>query len=309
MTTSISDSHHRPDPAESVRWQLTDDLSVGRVGFGAMQLAGPGVFGPPADRDAARGILRRAVELGIDHIDTSDFYGPWVVNELIAEALHPYGDELALATKVGAYRDREGGFQPHGHPDALKAQVHDNLRRLRVDSLDLVYLRHITDQAGYTFEDQLGALVELRELGLVRSIGLSNVSTEQFERACAVAPVAAVQNLYNVVDRTAADLLERTRERGIAFVPFFPLGSGFAASRARDDDALRSIAEQHGASQARISLAWLLHRSPNTLLIPGTSSVAHLEDNATAGELVLTRSELAALDALVDDGETLEVVH
>lgn len=305
MTTSSSE----PSNAAPDRWQLTGDVSVHRVGFGAMQLAGPGVFGPPADRQAAVNVLRRAVELGIDHIDTSDFYGPWVVNELIAEALRPYGDELVLATKVGAYRDHEGSWCPLGHPDALKAQVHDNLRRLQVDALDLVYLRHMVDQPGHTFEDQLGALAELREHGLVRSIGLSNVSTEQFERARSVTPIAAVQNLYNLVNRSAADLLDRTGELGVAFVPFFPLGSGFAASRARDDDALRAIAEQHGVSQARVSLAWLLHRAPNTLLILGTSSLAHLADNTASAGLALTESESSRLDALVGEGETLESAH
>lgn len=308
MTTSNPEPS-RAAAASGTRWQLTGEISVHRVGFGAMQLAGPGVLGPPADRRAAVSVLRRAVELGIDHIDTSDFYGPWVVNELIAEALHPYDDQLVLATKVGAYRDHEGGWCPLGHPDALKAQVHDNLRRLRVDALDLVYLRHVADRPGYTFEDQLGALAELRELGLVRSIGLSNVSAEQFERARSVTSIAAVQNLYNVVNRSAAGLLDRTGELGVAFVPFFPLGSGFSASRARDDDALRDIAEGHGVSQARVSLAWLLHRASNALLIPGTSSIAHLADNTACAGLVLTDQELARLDALVAEGETLESAH
>lgn len=282
---------------------------MNRIGFGAMQLAGPGVLGPPVDRQASLDVLRRAVELGIDHIDTSDFYGPWVVNELIAEALQPYRDDLVLATKVGAYRDHEGGWLPHGHPDGLKAQVHDNLRRLGVDSLDLVYLRHVADRPGYTFQDQLGALVELRELGLVRAIGLSNVSAEQFEEAHALTSIAAVQNLYNVVNRSAAGLLARTAELGIAFVPFFPLGSGFTASRAREDDGLRAIAEHHGVSRPRISLAWLLRRSPNILLIPGTSSLAHLEDNTACRDVLLTESEVQRLDALVGEGETLEAAH
>ncbi|GAA2772614.1 oxidoreductase [Saccharopolyspora taberi] len=288
---------------------LTDGLAVSRVGFGAMQLAGPGVFGPPGDREQALRVLRRAVELGIDHIDTSDFYGPWVVNELIAEALRPYGENLVLATKIGAYRDHEGAWLPLGHPDALKAQVHDNLRRLGVDALDLVNLRYLTDLPGVTLADQLGALVELREQGLVRAIGLSNVSLEQFEQAREITEIASVQNLYNVVDRTSAALVDRTAELGVAFVPFFPLGSGFHGSRARQDDTLAEIAGRTGASQAQVSLAWLLRRSPNVLLIPGTSSVAHLEDNTACAVAGISDADLAALDSLVAEGETLEAAH
>ncbi|MER7079154.1 hypothetical protein SAMN02982929_03156 [Saccharopolyspora kobensis] len=289
-------------------FQLTADLQVSRVGFGAMQLAGPGVFGPPADRDRAIRVLRRAAELGIDHIDTSDFYGPWVVNELIAEALHPYADDLVLATKIGAYRDQEGGWLPLNHPDALRAQVHDNLRRLRLEALDLVYLRHTVDR-GIALADQLGALAELREQGLVRAIGLSNVSVEQYEEAKRHTEIAAVQNLYNVVNRTAADLLAKTAESGAAFVPFFPLGSGFVESRAREDEVLRGIAERHGATQAQISLAWLLRRAENVLLIPGTSSPEHLEENTAAVDVELSEADIAALNALVAEGETLEEAH
>ncbi|RKT86276.1 hypothetical protein SAMN05421805_102172 [Saccharopolyspora antimicrobica] len=289
-------------------FQLTADRQVSRVGFGAMQLSGPGVFGPPADRDRAIRVLRRAAELGIDHIDTSDFYGPWVVNELIAEALHPYADDLVLATKIGAYRDHEGGWLPLNHPDALRAQVHDNLRRLRLEALDLVYLRHTVDR-GIALADQLGALAELREQGLVRAIGLSNVSVEQYEEAKRHTEIAAVQNLYNVVNRTAADLLAKTAESGAAFVPFFPLGSGFAESRAREDDVLRGIAERHGATQAQISLAWLLRRAENILLIPGTSSPEHLEENTAAVDVELSEADITALNALVAEGETLEEAH
>jgi pyridoxine 4-dehydrogenase len=289
-------------------FDLAGDLTVHRIGFGAMQLAGPGVFGPPADRELAIRVLRRAVELGVDHIDTSDFYGPWVVNELIAEALRPYDENLVLVTKIGAYRDLSGGWLPLAHPDALKAQVYDNLRRLGLDALDLVYLRHMDDQPGITLEDQLGALVELRELGLVREIGLSNVSLAQFERARVDTPIASVQNLYNVVNRSSADLVRRTAELGAAFVPFFPLGSGFADSHARDHSTLRTVAERHGATQAQVALAWLLRRSPNILLIPGTSSLAHLEENCAVGRLELTDNDVAELDALVADGDTLETI-
>ncbi|MGW5645182.1 oxidoreductase [Saccharopolyspora sp. NPDC003752] len=290
------------------KFPLTAELTVSRLGFGAMQLAGPGVFGPPADREQAIRVLRRAVELGIDHIDTSDFYGPWVVNELIAEALWPYRDGLVLATKIGAYRDHEAAWLPLNHPDALRAQVHDNLRRLRLETLDLVYLRHTVDR-GIALADQLGALAELREQGLLRAIGLSNVSAAQFEEARRHTEIASVQNLYNVVNRTSADLVEQTAAAGAAFVPFFPLGSGFADSRARQDDVLRAVAERRGATQAQVSLAWLLQRSPNILLIPGTSSIGHLEENTAAAGVALTAEDVAELDALVADGETLEEAH
>ncbi|WP_114453527.1 oxidoreductase [Halopolyspora algeriensis] len=289
--------------------ELGEGLTVNRVGFGAMQLAGPGVFGPPADHDRAVRILRRAVELGINHIDTSDFYGPWVVNELIAEALSPYGENLVLATKIGAYRDQRGGWLPLSHPDALRAQVHDNLRRLRRETLDLVYLRFMDGESGQVLEDRVGALDELRQAGLIRTIGLSHVSVEQFEQARAIAPIAAVQNLYNLVNRSAAALLTRATEVGAAFVPFFPLGSGFTDSRAREDEVLRAVAERHSATQAQVALAWLLQRSPNILLIPGTSSPRHLEENTAAAGIELTGADVAELDALVADGETLEAVE
>ncbi len=272
-----------------------------------MQLAGPGVLGPPADPARAEAVLRRAVELGIDHIDTSDFYGPWVVNELIAKALHPYPEGLVLATKIGAYRDHHGAFAPLAHPDALKAQVHDNLRRLHLDTLDVVYLRHIVDQPGITLQDQLGALVELREQGLLRGIGLSNVTLEQFERAQAVTPIVAVQNAYNVFDRGSAELLDRTAELDVPFAAFFPLGSAFVAdSRVRGDQVVRAVAERHDTTPAQVSLAWLLHRSPNLLLIPGTSSIEHLEANSSADRVELTDSDLAELNALVSEGAAAE---
>jgi pyridoxine 4-dehydrogenase len=281
--------------------------TVHRIGFGAMQLAGPGVLGPPADRDQAVRVLRRAVELGVDHIDTSDYYGPWVVNELIAEALWPYQPDLVLVTKIGAYRDLQGAWLPLGHPDALKAQVIDNLRRLRLERLDLVNLRYTGDVPGISLQDQLGALVELQDAGLIDDIGLSNVSLEQFELARAHVPIASVQNLYNLANRSSAELLRRTAELGVAFVPFFPLGSAFAAdSKARKDGSLQEIAQRFGATQAQVSLAWLLRHSPNILLIPGTSGLVHLEENCRAGEVELTEEDVRRLDALVADGQTVE---
>lgn len=297
----VTNSFSYADPASRSLggvFESADGFAVHRVGFGAMQLAGPGVFGPPADRERALRVLRRAVELGIDHIDTSDYYGPWVVNEMIAEALRPYPEHLRLVTKVGAYRDQEGGWRPLVHPEALKAQVHDNLRRLGVDALDLVHLRDMPEGSDVPFEDQLGAMVELSQVGLVRHVGLSNVSTEQFERARVLAPIASVQNSYNLVDRSGEELVRATAENGTAFIPFFPLGSAFTASRARQDETLASVAARHEATQAQVSLAWLLRRSPNVLLIPGTSSLAHLEENTDVARIELTDRELAELDAL-----------
>lgn len=247
------------------------------------------------------------MELGIDHIDTSDFYGPWVVNELIAEVLRPYPQNLLLATKIGAYRDHRGGWPPLVHPDALRAQVHDNLRRLHLEALDLVYLRHSAEQPGIPWEDQVGALAELREAGLVRSIGLSNVDLAQFEQARAIAPISAVQNSYNVVDRAAADLLDRTAALGVPFVPFFPLGSASQPnSRALGDQVVRGVAERLGVVPAQVSLAWLLHRAPNTLLIPGTSSIEHLESNCAADQVKLGEADVQELDDLVAEGTTAE---
>jgi pyridoxine 4-dehydrogenase len=289
-------------------FDLDERRTVHRIGFGAMQLAGPGVLGPPGDRDQAARVLRRAVELGVDHIDTSDYYGPWVVNELIAGALWPYPPNLVLVTKIGAYRDLQGGWLPLGHPDALKAQVFDNLRRLRLERLDLVNLRYVADLPGISLEDQLGALVELRDAGLVGNIGLSNVSLEQFERARGQVPIASVQNLFNLANRSSAGLLHRTAELGVAFVPFFPLGSAFANSRARADRPLQEIAERCGATQAQVSLAWLLRHSHNILLIPGTSGLAHLEENCGAGQVELTEEDVRQLDGLVVDGQTAESV-
>lgn len=288
-------------------FEIPDVRPVHRIGYGAMQLAGPGVLGPPTDPARAEAVLRRAVELGVDHIDTADFYGPWTVNELIAKALRPYPDDLLLATKIGAYRDREGAWLPLSHPDALKSQVHDNLRRLGRDVLDLVYLRHVADRPGIELADQLGALVELRDQGLVRGIGLSHVTAEQFEQAQRLTSIAAVQNAYNLLDRGSADLLERTARLGVAFVPFFPLGSGFVAdSGVRDDQVVRSIAQRRGARPAQVSLAWLLRRSPNVLAIPGTSSIEHLEVNVSADRVDLSDEDVAELDALVAEGTAAE---
>ncbi|GII31584.1 oxidoreductase [Planotetraspora mira] len=276
---------------------LADDLTISRMGYGAMQLAGPGVFGPPKDRDQALAVLRGAVELGITHIDTSDFYGPAVVNELIAEALHPYPADLRIATKVGARRGEDGSWRPSLEPDDLKAQVRENLKRLGLDTLDLVYLR-LGSRDGTTDEsvaEQFGALAELRKDGLIRHLGLSGVSMVQLAEAQAMAPVVAVQNLYNLANRQDDALLERCAAENIAFASFFPLGGGFTPLQS---GTLTGVAARLDASPQQVALAWLLRRSATTVLIPGTSSVAHLHENVAAADLVLPADAIVELDAI-----------
>ncbi len=279
-------------------WQFDNDgRPITRMGYGAMQLAGPGVFGPPADRDNALAVLRRVVELGINHIDTSDFYGPYVVNELIREALHPYPENLVLVTKVGARRDEQGGWLPAFEPDELRKGVEDNLAHLGVDTIDLVNLRIHREpgSVGGEIGKQFEALADLREQGLIRHLGVSNASVEQLAQARAIAPVAQVQNAFNVVDRSDEAMLTQCVAEGIAYVPFFPLGSAFQPMRA---DALDAVAARHGATPQQIALAWLLARSPSILLIPGTSSIAHLEQNVAAANITLTEDDLAQLDTI-----------
>ncbi|MEU4096468.1 oxidoreductase [Streptomyces sp. NPDC026673] len=276
--------------------RLADDLVVSRMGYGAMQLAGPGVFGPPGDRGQALAVLREAVDLGITHIDTSDFYGPAIVNELIREALHPYPDALRIATKVGARRDDKGGWIPSLEPADLKAQVHDNLRRLGLDVLDVVYLRlgSVAGTSDDSIAEEFGALAELREQGLIRHLGLSGVSGAQLTEARTIAPVVAVQNLYNLVQRQDDALVDRCAAEGIAFASFFPLG-GFTPLQSRE---LADVAARLGASPQQVALAWLLRRSATTVLIPGTSSVAHLRENVAAAGLELPADAIAALDGI-----------
>lgn len=272
------------------------DLDLTRVGYGAMQLAGPGVFGPPEDRDAAVAVLRTAVDLGIRHIDTADFYGPHVTNEIIREALHPYPDDLHVVTKVGARRDERGGW-PHARtPDELRDQVHDNLRRLGLDVLDVVNLRvgGLEAPEPGSIAEQFGALAELREQGLIRHLGLSTVNAEQLAEAQGIAPVVCVQNLYNIARREDDALVDLTARQGIAYVPYFPLG-GFTPLQS---DALGAVAERLGRTPMAVALAWLLRRSPNVLLIPGTSSVEHLRENVAAAALDLPADAVAELDAI-----------
>src|SRR3954451_15295540 len=279
------------------------DLDVNRIGFGAMQLAGPGVFGPPRDPDAARAVLRRAVELGVDHIDTSQYYGPDVVNDLIREALHPYPAGLKLVTKVGGRRDEAGGWLPAQSPAELRAGVEANLRSLRVERMDLVNLRLLDADgggAGIPEPEQLGELEDLRQEGKLDLIGVSNVSREGVERAIELVDLGEVQNAYSILDRADDPIIDLCEERGVAFVPFFPLGSAFTGGPARlaADPGVAGVADKHGATPSQIALAWLLVRSKRILLIPGTTSVAHLEENLAAGETALEDDDLAALDAV-----------
>ncbi|QGN33643.1 oxidoreductase [Microlunatus sp. Gsoil 973] len=272
------------------------DLEVTRVGYGAMQLAGPGVFGPPRDRDAAIGVLRRVVELGINHIDTSDYYGPYVTNEIIREALYPYPDDLHIVTKIGARRDDEGGWPEARSPEELRQQVHDNLDRLGLDALDVVNIRvgGFQEAEPGSIAEQVETVAELQQQGLVKHIGLSTINSDQLAEAQRIAPVVCVQNFYNIVHRVDDDLVNRTAEQGIAFVPYFPLG-GF--SRLQSDE-LAAVAKRLEATPMAVALAWLLQRSPNILLIPGTSSVAHLEENVNGAGLQLPEDVITELDAM-----------
>ncbi|MFI7432124.1 aldo/keto reductase family oxidoreductase [Micromonospora haikouensis] len=274
-------------------WTL-GDLTVTRFGYGAMQLAGPWVMGPPADHHGALAVLREAVALGITHIDTSDAYGPHVTNRLIREALHPYPDSLHIVTKVGANRDQQGGWPPARDPESLRRSVHENLDNLGLDVLDLVNLR-LGDAEGPQpgpVAEAFETLVELQQQGLIRHLGLSNVTPEQVAEASAIAPIVCVQNMYNLAHRQDDALIDALAEQGVAYVPFFPLG-GFTPLQS---SALAAVAARLGATPMSVALAWLLRRSPNILLIPGTSSVAHLRENVAGAGLALSADDLAELD-------------
>jgi aryl-alcohol dehydrogenase-like predicted oxidoreductase len=276
--------------------------AVHRIGFGAMQLPGPGVMGPPRDHDQAIAVLRRAVELGVDHIDTAQYYGPEVSNQLIREALHPYPDNLALVSKVGAVRNATGAWLPAEQPAELRAGVQDNLRTLGVDQLAAVNLRLLDPVPGHTsppFEDQLAEMVRMRDEGLIAGIGVSNVTLDQLDAAIRLAGVVCVQNPYSLLDRHHEDVLQRCVAEGIAFVPFFPLGSAFpGVPKVTENPVVNELADRLGATAAQVGLAWLLHHEVNILLIPGTSSPEHLEENLAAISLSLTADELAELDAV-----------
>jgi pyridoxine 4-dehydrogenase len=276
--------------------KLADDLTISRMGYGAMQLAGPGVFGPPKDHDEAIAVLRTAVELGITHIDTSDFYGPVVTNELIKEALHPYAADLHIVTKVGARRGDDGSWLPSQDPEDLKAQVRENLEHLGLDTLDVVNLRAPGNNE--TSENPLAkeftALAELQQEGLIKHLGLSGVSDVQLTEAQAIAPVVTVQNFYNLAKRDDDALVDRCAAEGIAYASYFPLG-GFSPLQS---ETLTKVATRIGASTQQVALAWLLQRSATTVLIPGTSSVAHLRENFAAAALILPDDAIAELSTI-----------
>ncbi|VFR79050.1 Aldo-keto reductase [plant metagenome] len=284
-------------PSKPADTYLLGHRHVRRVGYGAMQLAGPHVFGPPKDREAALAVLREAVALGVDHIDTSDFYGPHVTNQIIREALHPYRDDLVIVTKVGAKRGQDASWLPAFSAQELTQAVHDNLRNLGLDVLEVVNLRIMFDTASPaegSIEMPLTVLAELQRQGLIRHIGLSNVTATQVAEARRITAIRCVQNLYNIVQRADDGLIDTLAQAGIAYVPFFPLG-GFSPLQS---STLSAVAARLSVSPKQVALAWLLHRSPNILLIPGTSSVAHLRENLSVATLVLPPDALAKLDAM-----------
>jgi aryl-alcohol dehydrogenase-like predicted oxidoreductase len=267
-----------------------------RMGYGAMQLAGPHVFGPPKDRDAAIAVLREAVELGINHIDTSDYYGPHLTNQIIKEALHPYPSDLRIVTKVGARRDAEGAWLHARSPQELRQAVHDNLRNLGLDVLDVVNLRvggFSAPEPG-SLAEPFTALAEMQQKGLIKHLGVSTVSAEQVAEAQSIAPIVCVQNLYNIANRGDDELINSLASQGIAYVPYFPLG-GFTPLQS---ETLNSVAQRLGATPMSVALAWLLQRSPNILLIPGTSSVAHLRENVSGAALRLPDDALSELNRI-----------
>ena len=276
-------------------WTL-GDLTVTRFGYGAMQLAGPGVMGPPADHDSALAVLREVVDLGITHIDTSDAYGPRVTNQLIREALHPYPASLHIVTKVGSTRDQQGGWPPAREPENLRRSVHENLENLGLEVLDLVNLR-LGNAAGPqpgSLAEPFETLVELQQQGLIRRLGVSNATAEQVAEAQAIAPIVCVQNMYNLAYRQDDELIDMLAEEGIAYVPFFPLG-GFSPLQS---SALSTVAARLDATPMSVALAWLLQRSPNILLIPGTSSTEHLRENVVGAGLSLSDEDLAELNKI-----------
>ncbi|WP_407364661.1 aldo/keto reductase family oxidoreductase (plasmid) [Pseudomonas luteola] len=281
----------------SVATYSLGDRKVNRIGFGAMQLAGPGVFGPPKDGDAARAVLREAITQGVNHIDTSDFYGPHVTNQLIREVLHPYPHELTIVTKIGARRGTAGEWLPAFSPAELTSAVHDNLRNLGVEQLHVVNLRSmhgLHEPAEGSLEEAITTLAELRDKGLIRHIGVSNVTATQIAEAQRIVPIVCVQNAYNIVHRQDDALIDRLAAEGIAYVPFFPLG-GFSPLQS---STLEEVAATLGATPMQVAIAWLLQRSPNILLIPGTSKVDHLRQNLAAADVVLSAEAVAQLDTL-----------
>jgi aryl-alcohol dehydrogenase-like predicted oxidoreductase len=285
------------------------DKPINRIGLGAMQLAGPGVFGPPRDPQGARAVLRRAIELGVDHIDTAQYYGPDVVNDLIRDTLYPYPENLKLVTKVGGRRDHAGAWLPAQTPEQLRKGVEDNLRSLRVERMDLVNQRLMDDGEAPTvpLAEQLGTLEDLRQQGKLDLIGISGASQDQIEQALELVDLAEIQNSYSIIDREDDPVVELAREREIAFVPFFPLGSAFTGGPAKlaQDPTISNVADKHGASASQVALAWLLARYERMLLIPGTTSVEHLEQNLAAIDIELDADDLAKLEAVQQLGRPL----
>ena len=285
------------NPLDTISTFRLGSRDVKRLGYGAMQLAGPGVYGPPKDRTAAVAVLRAALEAGVDHIDTSDFYGPHVTNQIIREALHPYRDDLTIVTKVGATRGADASWNLAASPAELRQAVHDNLRNLGLDVLDVVNMRSMLGVHGPaegSLEAPLTALAELRQQGLIRHIGLSNVTAKQVDDGRRIVPIVGVQNMYNLANRGDDALVEKLAREGIAYVPFFPLG-GFTPLQS---GVLSEVAGELGATPMQVALAWLLQRSPNLLLIPGTSSLGHLRENLAAAGLKLPDEAVARLDTI-----------
>lgn len=285
------------NPLDTISTFRLGSRDVKRLGYGAMQLAGPGVYGPPKDRAAAVAVLRAALEAGVDHIDTSDFYGPHVTNQIIREALHPYRDDLTIVTKVGATRGADASWNLAASPAELRQAVHDNLRNLGLDVLDVVNMRSMLGVHGPaegSLEAPLTALAELRQQGLIRHIGLSNVTAKQVDDGRRIVPIVGVQNMYNLANRGDDALVEKLAREGIAYVPFFPLG-GFTPLQS---GVLSDVAGELGATPMQVALAWLLQRSPNLLLIPGTSSLGHLRENLAAAGLKLPAEAVARLDTI-----------
>lgn len=291
MSTNVAS---RPADAAGT-FRLGGDLPVNRLGYGAMQLTGPGVWGDPRDPEEAARVLRRAVELGVNFIDTADSYGPFVSEQLIRTALHPYPDDLVIATKAGLTRSGPGDWRPVGRPEYLRQQAELSLRHLGVDRIDLYQLHRIDPQV--PLADQLGELVALQQEGKIRHIGVSQVSVEQLQQAREIAEIVSVQNLYNLANRTDEAVLDYAERENIAFIPWFPIATG---ELARPGGPLDAIATRHGATPAQLALAWLLRRSPVMLPIPGTSSVAHVEENTAAAQITLSDSEFEELSAAAE---------
>ena len=289
----MTDTTPTIDAAPSGTFSIGGDLPVVRLGYGTMQLPGEGVWGPPKDHDAAVAVLRRAVDLGVTLFDTADSYGPGVAEELLREALHPYADDIVLATKAGLVRTGPGQWFPVGRPEYLRQEAEMSLRRLGVDRIDLFQLHRIDPQVPVA--DQIGVLVELRDEGKIHHIGLSEVSVDQLRDVQALTAVATVQNRFNLTDRASETLLDVCGEEGIGFIPWFPIATG---ELAEEGGALAEMAAETGASPAQIALAWLLHRSPVMLPIPGTSSIAHLDENVAASTVVLSDEQMGTLDSL-----------